>query len=100
MTLNGRSNRRYRLRRLELTVNGKRTALLDPRTRRATIDMRGMGRGAVVVRIIGRVRSGATISAKRTYHPCVAHVVKPPLKTLRLLPARSRHAAGGRAGHA
>jgi hypothetical protein len=40
------------------------------------------------VRIIGHTRAGRIVAGRRTYHPCVAHVVKPKLKTLRLVPRR------------
>jgi CshA-type fibril repeat protein len=88
MTLNWWVGRHARVRWIEVKVNGRRTAKLDRRVRRVTVDMRGMHRGAVVVRIIGHTRAGRIVAGRRTYHPCVAHVVKPKLKTLRLVPRR------------
>jgi CshA-type fibril repeat protein len=90
MTLNWRVSKRTPLRRIEVTLNGKRVALLDPRVRRVTVDMRGMSKTTADVRIIGRTLSGGVVAGRRVYHPCVAHVVKPPLKTLRLVPRPRR----------
>jgi CshA-type fibril repeat protein len=88
MTLNWWVGRHTRLRWIEITMNGKRAAKLDRRVRRVTVDMRGMHRGAVVVRVIGHTTKGRIVAGKRTYHPCVAHVAKPKLKTLRLVSRR------------
>jgi CshA-type fibril repeat protein len=88
MTLNWRVSPRTHLRRIEVTMNGKRTAWLDRRVRRITVDLRGRSKGAVAVRVIGHTTSGGRIMGKRVYHPCVAHVAKPKLKTLRLVAKR------------
>jgi CshA-type fibril repeat protein len=88
MTLNWWVSPRTKLRRIEVTMNGKHTAWLDRRVRRVSVDLRGRHKGAVAVRVIGHTTSGGRVMGKRVYHPCVAHVVKPKLKTLRLVAKR------------
>jgi hypothetical protein len=51
---------------VRVTLGGRR---LKVRHRRAVVDLRGRGRGTVVLRITGR-RHGERFAQVRRYHPC------------------------------
>jgi hypothetical protein len=66
---------RIRLRRglvaARVYVNGKRVRTVRGRRLRAPVDLRGLPRGRFTVRVVGRLRSGRTVTARRTYRTCV-----------------------------
>jgi hypothetical protein len=53
-------------------VNGKRVRVVSGRRLRAPVNLRGLPRGTVRVKIVGRTRSGRTVASTRTYHTCTA----------------------------
>lgn len=61
-----------RLRSAKVTVGGRRAKLLrGGRRLRARVDLRGRRKQTVVVRIVGRTRSGKTVRQTRRYRTCV-----------------------------
>jgi hypothetical protein len=58
------------VRRARVTYAGKRAKIIRGRRLRARIDLRGLPRRRVVVRIVGRTRSGRVVRGKRIYRPC------------------------------
>jgi hypothetical protein len=66
---------------VRVTANGHRVKV--SRAGLVRIDLRGLRRSTVVVRIRGRLTSGRTVSQTRRYHPCtlgVHHRLKNPAK--------------------
>jgi CshA-type fibril repeat protein len=74
-----------RLRSLQVTVDGTRTATLDGRARSVTVDLTGRPRRLVEVSVSGRTRRGDVVGTVRRYRTCVARIAHRPLPTLRLL---------------
>ena len=63
--------RRERLRSAQVSVNGKRVKVLRGRRLRARIDLRGLPKGEVVVKIVARTARGKTVREQRRYRTCV-----------------------------
>ncbi|HWI07706.1 MAG TPA: Ig-like domain-containing protein [Solirubrobacteraceae bacterium] len=84
MAINWIVRPRVRLRRIFVTVNGRRTASLSGNARRTTVDMRGRPAQRVKVVITGVTSSGTRLRSTRTYRTCVRSQVGPRLPTLRL----------------
>ena len=53
-------------------MNGKRVKVVRARTSRAEIDLRGLPKGTIRVRITIRYREGKALTGVRTYHTCTA----------------------------
>jgi hypothetical protein len=76
------SRRRFRLRLRGLRprevrsaavyVNGRRRAVRRGRTLRVPVDLRGLRRGAVRVRVVVRTRAGRRVVMRRSYRTCTA----------------------------
>ena len=67
------------LRSARVTVGGRRVGVRRRRGRlRAIVDLRGMGRRAVRVRITGRTASGRRVSAARRYRTCTRSARRRP----------------------
>jgi hypothetical protein len=76
------SRRRFRIRlrqdradplvRAEVYIGRRRMRVVTGARLRADVDLRGLPAGKVVVRVVGRTRSGATSEATRTYRTCAA----------------------------
>ncbi|HEV3230605.1 MAG TPA: hypothetical protein VGY97_14095 [Solirubrobacteraceae bacterium] len=69
---------RSRLVRVAVYLNGRRAGRSNVRVRRgrlsAVVDLRGLPRGRVRVRVVARLRQGArirTLTSRHLYHPCV-----------------------------
>jgi hypothetical protein len=60
------------LRSATVTVNGKRVRTLRGRRLRSVVDLRGLPRGTVRVRVNGRTASGRRVTQERVYRTCVA----------------------------
>lgn len=60
-----------RLRFARVYVGGRQVRVVRGRRLTAVIDLRGLPRGTVHVRILAVTRAGRRISARRTYHTCV-----------------------------
>ncbi|HEX8084225.1 MAG TPA: DUF6351 family protein [Solirubrobacteraceae bacterium] len=58
------------VRRARVTYAGKRAKVVRGKRLRARIDLRGLPKGRVVVRIVGRTKSGRVVRQKRVYRPC------------------------------
>jgi hypothetical protein len=58
------------LRSARVYVNGRRVRVLRGRRLRARIDLRGLPKGTVTVRIRAVTRSGRRLSATRRYRTC------------------------------
>jgi ribonuclease PH len=56
--------------RATVYVNGKRKARVRGRRLRAPIDLRGLPRGTVRVRVVVRYANGRTASITRRYRTC------------------------------
>jgi len=63
--------RRDRLRSARVSVNGKRVKVLRGRRLRARIDLRGLPKGQIVVRIVARTTKGRTVREQRRYRTCI-----------------------------
>jgi hypothetical protein len=59
------------LRSARVAVNGRSVRVLTGRRLRATLNLRGLPRGTVRVRIAGRTRAGRRVADERVYHTCV-----------------------------
>jgi hypothetical protein len=59
-----------RARRARVYVNGKRVKTLHGRRLRARVDLRGVRRGTVRVRIVAVTARGRRVVSTRTYHTC------------------------------
>ena len=57
--------------RARVYVNGKRVKVVRGRRLRARVDLRGLPKGTVRVRIVQRTSRGRTVRSTRTYHTCV-----------------------------
>jgi len=62
---------RNRVRSLTVYVNGKRRAVRRGRTLKAPVDLRGLPKGTVRVKVVARTRSGKRIVDQRRYRTCV-----------------------------
>jgi hypothetical protein len=62
---------RNRVRSLTVYVDGKRRAVRRGRTLRAPVDLRGLPKGTVRVRVVALTRSGKRIVDERRYRTCV-----------------------------
>ncbi len=60
-----------RLRSARVYVNGKRVRVIRGRRLRARIDLRGLPKKTVTVRIVATTRSGRRFADMRRYHTCV-----------------------------
>ncbi|HEV2812237.1 MAG TPA: DUF6351 family protein [Solirubrobacteraceae bacterium] len=58
------------VRRARVTYAGRKAKVVRGRRLRARIDLRGLPKGRVVVRVVGRTRSGRVVRQKRVYRPC------------------------------
>ena len=59
------------LRSARVVVNGRRVRVLRGKRLRARVNLRGLPRGTVRVKIVAVTRSGRTITSQRRYHTCV-----------------------------
>ena len=72
-----RSRRAFRIRlrrglvRARVSVNGRRVRTIRGRRLRAPVDLRGLPRGRFTVVVVGTLRNGRTVRARRTYRTCV-----------------------------
>ena len=77
---------RRRVRSLRVFVNGRRIATRRGKRLTAPVDLRGLPRGRVRVRVVARLRNGRRVTDRRTYRTCV-----PKAKSeKRKLPGRRR----------
>jgi hypothetical protein len=60
-----------------VTVNGKRVKVVRGARLTAPIDLRGLPKGRVKVKITATTRSGRILTAARTYHTCVPRKRRP-----------------------
>ncbi len=58
------------VRRAKVTYAGRRGKIIRGRRLRARVDLRGLPRRTVRVRIVGRTRSGRIVRETRVYRPC------------------------------
>jgi len=58
------------LRSARVTVGGRRAKVIRGSRLRARVNLRGRRRGTVVVRIVGRTRSGRRVVQTRRYRTC------------------------------
>jgi hypothetical protein len=71
-TIHLRAPKGQRLRSARVYVNGKRVGVVQGERLRAPVDLRGLPRGVVRVRIVARMRAGRTIVRERRYRTCTA----------------------------
>ena len=69
VTMRGVSRRRVRS--LRVFVNGRRVAERRGRRLKAPVDLRGLPKGTVRVRVVARLRDGSRVSDRRRYRTCV-----------------------------
>src|SRR3954452_14548840 len=62
---------RRRFKSAVVTVNGKRTVVRAGKRLKSRIDLRGLPKGRVTVKVVARTRAGRRLVAQRTYHTCV-----------------------------
>ena len=62
---------RKRVRRAAIYVNGRRVSARGRKRLHGTVDLRGLPKGTFTIRIVGRLRDGRRVVARRTYHTCV-----------------------------
>ncbi len=60
------------VRSASVLVNGRRVRVLRGRRLRARVDLRGLPKGQVIVRVVARTAHGRRLVETRTYHTCVA----------------------------
>ena len=65
-----RAPRGERLASARVYVNGRRVRMLRGRRLRAPVDLRGLPRGTVRVKVVARTRAGRRIVAQRRYRTC------------------------------
>ncbi len=65
------------VRRAKVTYAGRRGRIIRGRRLRARVDLRGLPRRRVVVRIVGRTRSGRIVRQTRVYRPCATRKTPP-----------------------
>ena len=70
LTMRGVS--RSRVKSLKVFVGGRRAAVRRGRRLRAPVDLRGLPRGTVRVKVVARLRGGGRVVDRRTYRTCVA----------------------------
>ena len=70
--INLRGPRGQRLRSARVVVNGRRVAVRRGRRLTARVNLRGLPRGTVRVRIVATTRAGRRVVATRRYKTCVA----------------------------
>src|SRR6185503_2809371 len=79
-----RSRRRFtiRLRRglvsAKVYVNARRVRTIRGRQLRARVDLRGLPKRRVVVRVVGRTRGGRRLVSQRTYRTCTPRPTRLP----------------------
>jgi hypothetical protein len=54
-----------------VSINGHRVKVVKGSRLTSQIDLRGLPRGTIKVKIVATTKSGRTVTAKRTYHTCV-----------------------------
>ena len=59
------------LRRATVSVNGKRVRTLRGARLRAPVDLRGLPKGTVTVKVVGTTRTGRRVTETRRYRTCV-----------------------------
>jgi hypothetical protein len=62
------------LSRIHITVDGNPYRTLAGSSRKATVSLVGLGRRAVVVKVVGVARSGRRYSHAFTFHTCVPSI--------------------------
>jgi hypothetical protein len=72
-----RALRGERLRSAVVRVNGRRVRVVRGRRLRAVVDLRGLPRGVVEVRIVARTRSGRRVVRIRRYRTCTPRRSRP-----------------------
>src|SRR4051794_21380221 len=65
-----RAPRGERLTSARVTVNGKRVRVARGKRLRALVDLRGLPRRSVTIRVVARTRKGRRVVEKRTYRTC------------------------------
>lgn len=90
MTVNFKVPAGNRVRTLAVMMNGKAYKRLRPDARRVSVNMRGLAKTKVTVKVTARTKAGRTLTATRTYQTCKQRVTGKPLATLRLLPVKAR----------
>lgn len=68
--IRARAPRGQKLRSARVFVNGKRVRTLRGKSLRAAVNLRGLPKGTVRVRIVARTTRGRTVTATRTYRTC------------------------------
>ncbi|HEV3000599.1 MAG TPA: glycoside hydrolase family 3 C-terminal domain-containing protein [Solirubrobacteraceae bacterium] len=64
------------VRRAKVTYAGRRAKIIRGRRLRARIDLRGLPRGRVRVKVVGRTASGRIVRETRVYRPCATRPTK------------------------
>jgi hypothetical protein len=62
-----------------ITVNGRtevKAKGLKARRLKARVDLRGLPKGSVVVKVVARTTTGRRLTSKRTYRTCAKKAVK------------------------
>ena len=69
-----RAPRGVRLRSATVTVDGRRVRVLRGRRLTAQVNLRGLPKGTVRVRVVARTTTGRVVRETRTYRTCVPHL--------------------------